>query len=85
MYACMPEIGRGFFEGVCAPCKTTVNFRDPPPPIRELTPANASRSKGERDRWYVVRPVRSIGHLRGASHKCVYIVVVAVVQAMNVL
>jgi hypothetical protein len=32
MYAWILEIGRGFFEGVCAPCKATANFRDPPPP-----------------------------------------------------
>jgi hypothetical protein len=32
MYACIPENGRGFFEGVCAPGNTTAIFRDPPPP-----------------------------------------------------
>ena len=30
MYACNLETGRGFFEGVCAPCKMTSSFRDPP-------------------------------------------------------
>jgi hypothetical protein len=30
MYACVLETGRGFFEGVCAPCKTTAHFSDPP-------------------------------------------------------
>jgi hypothetical protein len=33
MYACIPEIGRGFFEGVCAPCETTAHFSDPPSPL----------------------------------------------------
>ena len=32
MYACIPEIGRGFFQGVCAPNNATAYFRDPPPP-----------------------------------------------------
>ena len=31
MYACMPEIGRGFFEGVCAPSNATAHLHDPPP------------------------------------------------------
>jgi hypothetical protein len=30
MYACIPEIDGGFFEGVCAPCTATAYFRDPP-------------------------------------------------------
>jgi hypothetical protein len=30
MYACMPEIERGLFEGVCAPSNATATFRDPP-------------------------------------------------------
>jgi hypothetical protein len=29
------ESGRGFFEGVCAPCKATSHFRDPPLSNRE--------------------------------------------------
>ena len=45
MYAYILETGRGFFEGVCAPCNATAHFRDPPPPIRESTLANASHSK----------------------------------------
>jgi len=32
MYACIPEIGRGFFKGVCTPSNATTNFRDPLPP-----------------------------------------------------
>jgi len=32
MYACIPEIGGGFFESVCTPTNTTAIFRDPPPP-----------------------------------------------------
>src|SRR5215211_6046580 len=33
MYACILEIGGGFFEGVCTPSNATANFRDPPPPL----------------------------------------------------
>jgi hypothetical protein len=32
MYACIPEIGRGFLEGVCTPSNTTAYLREPPPP-----------------------------------------------------
>src|SRR5215210_2565683 len=32
MYACVLEIGRGFFEGVCASSTMTVYLCDPPPP-----------------------------------------------------
>ena len=32
MYACIPEIGCGFFEGVSTPSNATANFRNPPPP-----------------------------------------------------
>ncbi len=28
---CNREIGRGFFEGVCAPCKASAHLYDPPP------------------------------------------------------
>jgi hypothetical protein len=30
MYACIPEIGGGFFEGVCVPGIATAIIRDPP-------------------------------------------------------
>jgi hypothetical protein len=30
MYACISEIERGFFEGVCTPSNATAIFRDPP-------------------------------------------------------
>jgi hypothetical protein len=32
MYACILEIGRGFFEGVCARENRPLTFRAPPPP-----------------------------------------------------
>jgi hypothetical protein len=32
MYACVPEIGGGFFEGVYAPSNATAHSCDPPPP-----------------------------------------------------
>jgi hypothetical protein len=50
MYACDGVTGRGFFEGVCAPCNATAYFHDPPPPIRELTPTNTDRVTDERGR-----------------------------------
>jgi hypothetical protein len=34
MYACIPEIERGFFEEVCTPSNATADFRDPPPTQR---------------------------------------------------
>ena len=30
MYACIPEVGYGFFEGVCAPNVATAHSCDPP-------------------------------------------------------
>jgi hypothetical protein len=38
MHACIPETGRGFFEGACTPCNATANFRDPPRNTREPEP-----------------------------------------------
>jgi hypothetical protein len=35
MYAYIPEIGCGFFDGVCTPSNATANFCDPPPPSLE--------------------------------------------------
>src|SRR5215210_3103612 len=32
MYACILEIGRGFFEGACTPSNATAHLCDPPPP-----------------------------------------------------
>jgi len=31
MYACILEIGRRFFEGVCPPSNATAHSYDPPP------------------------------------------------------
>jgi hypothetical protein len=39
MYACIPEIERGFFEGVCTLSNATANFRDPPLPPLDSPPA----------------------------------------------
>jgi hypothetical protein len=33
MYACIPEIGGGFFEVVCTPSDATANSYDPPPSL----------------------------------------------------
>ena len=38
IYACIPEIGRGFFAGVCTPRNATGNLRDPPPPRNTKLP-----------------------------------------------
>jgi hypothetical protein len=38
MYACILEIGGGFFEGVCAPTNAAANFCDPPPNTKEPEP-----------------------------------------------
>jgi hypothetical protein len=31
MYACIPENGGGYFEGLCPPSSATADIRDPPP------------------------------------------------------
>jgi len=33
MYACIPEMQRGFFEELCAPGNATAYFYDPPPSL----------------------------------------------------
>jgi hypothetical protein len=33
MYACVPETGRGFFEGVCALATLALESSGPPPPL----------------------------------------------------
>jgi hypothetical protein len=38
MYACIPEIGSGFFAVVCTPSDATANFSDPPPPGNAIEP-----------------------------------------------
>jgi hypothetical protein len=39
MYACVPKIERGFFEGVYAPSNATAHSYDPPHPQRKGTGA----------------------------------------------
>ena len=58
------ENGRGFFEGVCAPCKMTAYFHDPPPRFANRVPPApvAAKANGADD-----NAVRSIGHLKGVS------------------
>src|SRR5215210_3884926 len=60
MYACIPEIGRGFFKGVCAPSNATVDFHDPPPPIRESTLATLAASVSEANLNLASLPLRTI-------------------------
>ena|SRR5215211_1815936 len=53
MYACVHEIGRRFFEGVCAPSNATTHSCDPPPPRNTKEPeprqwdSGRSRSRQE--------------------------------------
>jgi hypothetical protein len=46
MYACIPEIGGGFFEGVCEPSNATAHSYDPPLLDRELIDASLHISAG---------------------------------------
>jgi hypothetical protein len=52
--------------------------------LREWTPANARDSKGERGSTYIVCPVHQIRHRDVLGHKFVYVVVEAVVYAVDV-
>jgi len=38
MYACIPENGYGFFEGVCTPSDANAHSCDPPPPCNARDP-----------------------------------------------
>jgi hypothetical protein len=38
MYACIPEIDGGFFQGVCAPNNAAAHSYDPPPPPNTREP-----------------------------------------------
>jgi hypothetical protein len=38
MYACIPESGGGFFEGVCTPSNATAHSYDPPRNAKEPEP-----------------------------------------------
>ena len=53
MYACIPEIERGFFQGVCAPSNASANFRDPLHlfSIRELIRGSLHISAGHSGGW----------------------------------
>jgi hypothetical protein len=46
MYSCIPEFGRGFFEGVRAPSNATAKFRDPPPPPNTKEPEPHCQGSG---------------------------------------
>jgi hypothetical protein len=71
---------RGFFEGVCGRDDRPLDSLDPPPPIRESSPASASRRHGERGKSCVACPALSTSYVR-LRHKLVYVVVVAVLDA----
>jgi len=46
MYACIPEIGRGFFDVVCIPSNATAHSCDPPPPRYEMEPEPHCQGSG---------------------------------------
>jgi hypothetical protein len=50
MYACILEMGGGFFEGVCTPSKATDHSYDPPPtPQYKRTGAPAMELRPDED------------------------------------
>jgi hypothetical protein len=46
MYACVPEVGCGFFEGVCEPSDATTHSCDPPPPRNAREPEPHCQGSG---------------------------------------
>jgi hypothetical protein len=48
MYACIPEIGGGFFEGVRAPSNATAHSYDPPPPRNAREPEPHRQGSGSK-------------------------------------
>jgi hypothetical protein len=79
MYACFLEIGRGFFEGVCGRNDQRLDSQDPPPPIRESSPASPVTAKGTGQ--MVCRLPRSLDQVDSLRHKLINVVVVAVLDA----
>ena len=49
MYACIPENGGGFFEGVCPPSNQAANSYDPPHPQHKRTGAPLPGLRPEED------------------------------------
>ena len=59
MYAYTPDIGRGFFEGVCTPSNATAHSCDPPPPRNTKEPEPRYWDSGQK--WIISCPtVRGI-------------------------
>jgi hypothetical protein len=52
MYACIPEIGGRFFEGVCVPSNATAHSCDPPPNAKEPEP----HCQDSGPKWITSRP-----------------------------
>jgi hypothetical protein len=48
MYACIFEIGGGFFEGACTPSNATANSYDPPPPRSAKEPEPHCQDSGSK-------------------------------------
>ena len=51
MYACIPEVGRGFFEGNCTPSDATALSHDPPHPVtrKDRNPVSGAPAKRRRE------------------------------------
>ena len=64
MYACAPETGRGFFEGVRSPSDATAHLHDPPPPGGQATRLNNALS------GLLSRFAEEIGSIRVRAPAC---------------
>jgi hypothetical protein len=78
MYACIPEIGCGFFEGACTPSNATANSYGPPPPRNAKGPVSHWRGSGPM--WITSRSAvggalvwdrgkPSLAHCQSTAHK----------------
>jgi hypothetical protein len=85
MYACITKLQTDFSRA-CATsaARPLISATHPPLTIRELTPANASRSQRD-GAGRVGRLPRPLDKVYGSGHKLVYVVVEAVVHAVDVL
>ena len=70
MYACIPDIDGGFFEGVCGQGNRPLAFRDPPhlSSIRDLLTPVLRRSSGVRHHYWQHQTVEAQGKLGGGCY-----------------